>query len=80
MKKPKTRTLFTIISIITVSIFTIAVLLVSNAGNTVPDALIYCVYAYNIVIAVISGVISVKKIKNIEIMDLLKAEFKEDNE
>lgn len=71
IKNTKTRTVIIFFSFAFMTLFTIAVLIISSNGNTVPDSLIYCVFFALTVAIVMSGILTLKgiKIKRVKVGD-----------
>lgn len=61
--KTKTRTLTLFFSLTVMFGFIIVVLIISNNGGTVPDSLIYCTFGALSIAVIMSGAITIKKIK-----------------
>lgn len=76
--KTKTRTVMLFVVFLFMTGFTAATMLICNNGGTVPDALIYCVFASLIVMVIMSGAITIKSFRIGEVELELKEKSEED--
>ena len=63
LRKTKTRTLSLFFAFVAMFVFITAVLMICNNGGTVPDSLIWCVFAVLFLVILMSGVIAVTDIR-----------------